>query len=1671
MKTYRSIAFLIALLIMAFSGLEGTESQEALSAPYIYHSVNVMTGSYVEASTDLALTGPHPLVLRRCYQSQAAFSADSSSGWLTNLPSLFMKGSEETAMPNPSIQCEYDDEGRLASVHTFDPVAGRQHRAIKFTYSERDGELTCQAEADDHTLLHYRYKIDRSSHKCPSLYLVSVEKNQAPLVSYEYQAHPLTRSLLISRREEPNGRYLMAEYYDQPRSEVGDAQVELAPGDFRWGRVKLLKAPVGSDATPIITHRFFYGEGWTEVRDALNHRVVYRYSDFHRLTAIEYYDEEDSLYRVERFNWKMDASTGMAPLMCSRSLEDGAGRVVSGHSFEYDKGGHLVKDEVWGCLTGACEEAERSATRYQYDGYNIVYKQEGEHLSVNYAYDSDKRLIFEHQVVDGSLHLRTFYEYDCNGCMIGTVEDDGKGKSQEDLTGVHQRRITRILPSTMPTSFGLPLSVEESYWDFEAQLERPVSKILSEYADSGQLSHQQVFDGMGRCLKDVSYMYDRAGRLHMECVLDGEVTTFEYDANGNVTSQKIQKPDGAVVCKNRQYDFANRLIRSEESSALEAPLAVSFRYNWAGLKIAESQDGKGTTSYQYDAMGRLIRLCQPQVHEGEGSVAASFDYQYDVSDQVCSSMDANGWITKARYNVRGKPIEIEYADGTTEQFQYNLAGFVVKQKSRIGLTITHVRDGLGRSLKTVVSDSLGEPISVVSCSYTTFNLLTQDDALGRSQYSYDGAGRVIALEEHVGGNARRTEFLYDEQGRVSEKKNLFGEEEVRDLFIYAESDQPVAVHTVDGQGNVLHISAEKGAAPSTTFSVSRLVPNACGQEVRHVEEGDMEGNIVKTLYDVMGRPKTVSRYSSFRLLSHVDYCYDAVGNKVKEVHHNGDRAAYVLEWKFGVGNRLETFIEGAGSEKQRITTYEYNPIGLLAHMTKPDGTVMSYSYFPSGQIQELFSSDGTVHYRYQYDDKGNISAICDRLTGAVSSRQYTPSNQLSVDKLATGYTLKYDYNQRGQKEKLLLPDGSSVAYAYQGRLLKEIHRLNQEKALCYSHIYQAYNNGKVERVQLAGGFGELRYQYDEAGKLESLSSPYWSEKIKYNSSGYMAASAIEDSAGAHTSAYSYHESGALAAENGVRDAEYGYDSFGNDKTAQVDPLNQLSSFHGLECTYDANGNLATQIVEGCFTTLAYDALNRLIHVQQDSGVRVAYVYDGFNRRIQKQQFSWDRAANEWVLEQTESYLYENMCEIGALNADGEIVQLRLLGNGLGAEIGAAVAIELRGEAYTPLHDSRGNVAALISHKSQAVVECYRYTAFGESSVYDQAGEALQVSGYQMPWGFSSKRLDPETGWIYFGLRHYDPAAHRWTTPDPLGHLDGPNRYAYAHNNPVMNHDFFGEFTVGEVWHSCFKMLKHGIGFLQDGIHWCQQKAGYVSLSQDEIEALAHTLVGPFLLRMVGYYQNQLEVGVLGEGEINDKVRVTMINGILNVQPEYIQAVGLFSKLHGGVNIHFIYRPSNGWAQDLLQCVLSKAGVISPQSRLLARTWKSLIREMGGVDGGGLIIHYAHSIGGTESSNTKRLLTPAEKKMIKMITLGSATLIQDKDFQSVVNYVSWRDGVSYFDPIHYIRTLLNKETNVHLIGSLWGIPLIDHLVDNPSYLAIITMLGDEFVRTYGALSEP
>ena len=108
------------------------------------------------------------------------------------------------------------------------------------------------------------------------------------------------------------------------------------------------------------------------------------------------------------------------------------------------------------------------------------------------------------------------------------------------------------------------------------------------------------------------------------------------------------------------------------------------------------------------------------------------------------------------------------------------------------------------------------------------------------------------------------------------------------------------------------------------------------------------------------------------------------------------------------------------------------------------------------------------------------------------------------------------------------------------------------------------------------------------------------------------------------------------------------------------------------------------------------------------------------------------------------------------------------------------------ENFFPTYDGNGNVSEYLSTVG-AVVAHYEYDTFGNEIVAATSGSLAQNFIHR----FSTKYIDAETGFYYYGYRYYDPVTGRWINRDPIEEEGGFNLYGFVENNGVNRRDIMG----------------------------------------------------------------------------------------------------------------------------------------------------------------------------------------------------------------------------------------------------------------------------------------
>ncbi len=1581
--------------------------------------------------------------------------------------------------------------------------------SIQISYPEQTSGMALQI---NETTLSYEFEKPDIRNGVPSFQIKRLCRDNTELCRYSYRAHPSLRKHLLERKDECNGNFLINEYYDKKINQVGDATIVIDDPvrDPLIGRIKLQKGPVGTDQTPVITARYFYYPGYTEVFDALDRKIVYHYQS-DRLTATEYYNE-GYLYRTERLFWEKDKQREIWNLT-AKSWEDSQGKAIKCQTFTYDSEGNQTSETLYGSLSG------KDAPSPDIDDKGVVRENGVESYSIRRAYTEDATSRFVTESHDNgkvvthaydkktalkiaeftgnatAIMKRSLFEYNEKRQLSAVYIDNGSSQDINDLQGITGRYATTFVYGTNESNSALPEIAEEKFWDLSSGSFITSRRTVCRYDQKGCLVSKQISDGQDALLTSTSYSYDSFGRLSKEIDATGSGFEKSYDALGNLLTETLIENYKVLQQTSHTYDAAGRLITVERSDSNGKTNTQKYQYTYAGEKSSETDNFGNTTNYCYDDLGRLTTAELPCVLAGQNHPQSPIlRYAYDILDNPIQSIDGNGNRTTVRYNAYGKPVEKTHSDHSREFFYYTPDGLLAESIDAKGVSTKYERDILGRETLIEVRDAASHVRYSLESTYSAFHLMkTVKDGRLTTLYTYDPEGRIAKKNQQFAEGWQHVEFTYDTAGKVdSQIESWSGSTNEGLVTKYTYDDQGDLLKTTlsDLQGNVLKETSNESPATPAIIE-ENTTTNKLGQLVRQTITTDSNDATTFITYDAIGRVDSMLiKNGPGETIKHTELQYDLAGNKTREMHQdNWPAQAKVNKWTYDSCNRLKSATEAADTRDERITHYSYNAFGQLEQIIKPNGTTITHCYSALGQLKDYYASDLSFKYHFIYDDQGHLIKTEDLIHNSCTNRTVNTFGQVTYEELGNGLKIRNTYDAIGRKIKLILPDNSSATYQYDALHLRSIDRYSDQDQHRYSHTYSEYDaKGKVVNATMIGAAGPLSFVYDGA-TCRSINSDHWSQDIPENgvdAHGNIVSTEGLDSQGAWQASYGYNNRKELTDENGVLDQTYAYDHKGNriaanNFTFKHDAFDQLiakewgqyNAFDAIDYAYDLNGNLIEKVTYTDQIAYQYDALDRLTSIVMKNSFSVQYVYDAFHRRLSKTLCKWNKEASKWICVDTLRYLYEGDREIGAVDSNDNIVELRILGSPLTggnqhSEISAAIAHELNGHIYAPIHDHRGNVGCLIDYESGDIAECYRYSAFGTPAIYSDEGLPLQESLVGNPWMFSSKRSDAESGLIYYGKRYYDADTARWITKDPLGSFDGDNPYTFLRNNPLLHIDLYGLFSVSTQWET----VKGWGSYLGSSLNNFKQRNSYTNYMQEDWDNFAEKIFSKSYLQFSGYYSHPIESGRSPFGEeIHDKVRITLINGILNVRYDLDTLLKIFSDAHGETPIHYVFRPTEGWTKDLLTSTFSKFGYTSPYARQLATTWRNLIEEMGGVGEGGQIIHYAHSIGATDTYVAKNLLTPEEQQMIHVITLGSPTMIpHDSGFGSATNYVSKRDGVCFLDPLGYVKGYFYGHSKIEFIGSLWGIPLVDHTLYTETYGGIIKELGSQFTGLYKLVPE-
>ena len=917
------------------------------------------------------------------------------------------------------------------------------------------------------------------------------------------------------------------------------------------------------------------------------------------------------------------------------------------------------------------------------------------------------------------------------------------------------------------------------------------------FLDSGKIG--SIKD---RYENSVNISYDSSGRL--STITDDSERTLTLSYNSSNLIQNVTDPSSGTI--SYEYDSFGNLISFLDFRGAR----TSYTYDNQSRLLSINEPGNFTSLVNtYDSMGRIAT----QIYRGR-----TFSYQYDTVNNTTAITDPLGMVSKYYFNETGNPWKVQVdTNGENLITQRVYENFLLRSETDPNGNVTlfgydangnisEVTNSSGTKTSFIHDPNSSEIVEIVNSSgfSTSFqrdsggNILRTTDSLGNETINeFNEKGDQISAAAPGGG---KFTFEHDANGYLSSisdstgNSTVFKYDNIGNLTEIVDSLNNSTLFTYDGQRNVTSLTDPLGNKTSFTYDLrgNRLMTHdPMGNTILHTY--DLKNNLT-SITDQEGRNTTFIHDAAGNLTSTTlpgnrsrNWTLDSVGRTVSENFLGGTTSfshskVGALETMTEAGEILTTFTHDALNRLKKITypdssTEEFvmDASGNVTSLTDRNGSVTLHEYNKLNQLVRTLHPDGTSVIT-TYSKRNRITGIS---TESHFIRYTRNANDWITETDNDGFIVSRSHNSTGKLENLGFPDGSIVKYHHdaagglssvtdgQNISIAEITR----NAMGFP-VSVFYANGLIENItrdrtgliteiHIISVQGETReiaswiISRDSAGNINSISGPHGNSS--YSCDEYGRISAVTSPEGITTSwAYDSRQNRVSMTDSSLH--EY-----------TANNLNQYTSIDGASVEYDPNGNL----LQYPGTTLTWN-LGKPASVTSDGvTVNLEYSPDGKLHRLS----GFQTARN---------LQYDGASIIAETDDSGNLIARFIHGDTIDHVISM-----VRGEStYYYHYDCPGNVS-MITDSLGNIVESYRYTPFGITTILDSQGAEIPESAVGNPFMFKGKLKIPHTELYYFRLRFYSPALGRFISADPCRYISSPNLYLFAFNNPLRYDDPMG----------------------------------------------------------------------------------------------------------------------------------------------------------------------------------------------------------------------------------------------------------------------------------------
>jgi len=955
------------------------------------------------------------------------------------------------------------------------------------------------------------------------------------------------------------------------------------------------------------------------------------------------------------------------------------------------------------------------------------------------------------------------------------------------------------------------------------------------HIDGRNIRHTMSYDSRGRTFESIEA--ESVGGIASP---DAAKTVYDYDANSNRI--RIKNPRTFTEASNffTEFTYSGRSLLASKTEAAGKPEAATMSYAYLlDRRLAETTDGRnniwkqtwkdccariatkvdplladGTRPYTYfqqDFNGNTTHVVRLKDFATFANCCMNDPIDTDTLSEATTKFDARHravaqttWlIARGAVDPNDVPIAgdngVPATDGLTTRWRYdenltdsqgidadystqinarlgvgyfgsNANGYAIETTNPAGEKSVSIYDGMCRmilqidgnlnSVKStydVVVNGLLETSAVDALNHMS---KSRADGIGRVRESVDAENRITTFEYDA--NANRVKFrnanivgqdcVFDDRNRDKQCTDTAVPPSVTKMIFDAHNNVTVLTDSMNKTAVCAFDARDRKI--SYTDRISGLTAFAYDKNNNLTRITDAEGGVTDYTYDQRNLLSAETFPAHNKPDGHYDireYAYDAA-NRLKM---RKDQFLVVTTYIYDLANRLlsrvypdalnDTFTYDAASRVLSAANSRYN------NLVTRDYTLGGEA---AGRLKRETQTIGGTPYQVSYTyDNANRQTSVTYPTGEVATRTFTDRNQLSAVNFNGNAVASFIYDNGMRRTQTTFGNGVVEGRTYFSDNLNNTIKANKgvTKVTDFTYSWDTNKRKTAEADGVVPPVNSQTFGYDDEDRLASFARNN-GDTQSWN------LSVVGD-----------------------------WNTFtknGSAETRQHNDAHEIKQIGATSVLHDLKGNL-TAHSNG--QTYIWDIENRLNQAVVPAGSTMgvvgthAYAYDALGRRVSKTVGATTTVfVNDGLQEICE---YEN----------GTFTRSYVFGSYIDEPLRMTVA---SGSNVYYYHTNQIYSIAALTDSTGTCVERYTYDPYGKVVVLDGSGSVVgNVSAKGNPWTFTGRRLDSESGLMYYRARMYSPELGRFAGRDPLLYEDGLNLFSYVGSQPTLWTDPKGKARI------------------------------------------------------------------------------------------------------------------------------------------------------------------------------------------------------------------------------------------------------------------------------------